>query len=151
MPSEFEEIIEQIGAFGPYQVRVFILVSMFETPLAWAMLLPALTSAKPPWICHDDNDLYVNSTDSIYNEELNATNFSLNFTSTCAANGKACQNIQFSSEFTSIVSEVSINTIPSQKCLYFCLSFYWSHCEIFQGRCLYTLFEEKISTIVNRL
>ena len=51
--SEYEQILRQLGSFGPYQRRAFILVSMFETPLAWAMLTPILLNYRPDWHCTD--------------------------------------------------------------------------------------------------
>lgn len=51
--SEYEKILREIGSFGPYQRRAFLLVSMFETPLAWAMLTPILLNFKPDWDCYD--------------------------------------------------------------------------------------------------
>lgn len=50
--QEYENILQEIRPFGPFQVRVFLLVSMFETPLAWAMLLPMFTADKPESICN---------------------------------------------------------------------------------------------------
>jgi hypothetical protein len=55
--SEYEQILRQLGSFGPYQRRAFILVSMFETPLAWAMLTPILLNYRPDWYCTDWNIL----------------------------------------------------------------------------------------------
>lgn len=49
--GDFDEMIDSIGAFGPYQRQVFILVSVFETPAAWAMLLPIFSGASPNWWC----------------------------------------------------------------------------------------------------
>ena len=91
--SEFEEIIEHLGAFGPYQVRVFLLVSAFETPAAWAMLLPVFAHAKPTWECLVP-EMGVNLTSNGSSIEQ------------CTADGYICDDANFSSDLTSIVSEV---------------------------------------------
>ena len=89
--SEYEKILEDIGPFGPFQVRIFLLVSLFETPLAWAMLVPIFTASNPGTACLDSTD-----TDQRYGDICDTVN------------GTAvCGNIGFKSDFTSIVSEVS--------------------------------------------
>ncbi|KAL5004057.1 hypothetical protein ScPMuIL_017513 [Solemya velum] len=105
--SEYEKILREIGAFGPYQVRVFILVSMFETPLAWAMLLPMLLNGAPDWSCGVDVS---NITDVWTNNTVNVTRSHwVNQTSdTCSSDGGVCENITFSKEYTSIVTEFSL-------------------------------------------
>ncbi|XP_076101360.1 organic cation transporter protein-like [Mytilus galloprovincialis] len=97
--SEYEAVLKQLGSYGPlhyfgkYQFRVFIIVSLFETPAAWAMLLPILINAKPTWTCYEDNG--------------NATrNMTQNYTmNACAADNKMCAAMKFSEDFTSIISE----------------------------------------------
>ncbi len=72
-------------------MRVFLLVSAFETPAAWAMLLPVFAHAKPEWTCGDGA------------ADGNATG---NATEQCIANGSICDGANYTSDFTSIVSEV---------------------------------------------
>ena len=96
--SEFEEIIEHLGAFGPYQVRVFLLVSAFETPAAWAMLLPVFAQAKPAWECPSARD-------PVSGDDLNVT-VNSTVTEHCAPDGQICDDANYTSDFTSIVSEV---------------------------------------------
>lgn len=91
--KEYEKILEDIRPFGPFQIRVFLLVSMFETPLAWAMLLPMFTSAKPEELCivHENNNTTGSKQDECWDK---------------GANGSSCH---FSNSFTSIVTEVSFS------------------------------------------
>jgi hypothetical protein len=100
--SEYEKVLQHLGSlgpmksFGPYQVRVFIIVSMFETPAAWAMLLPVLINAVPDWTC-DNND---------------TSNTTSNYTvNTCDSDNKVCSGITFSKDFSSIRSEVSTSYV----------------------------------------
>ncbi len=96
---EFEEIIEEVGAFGPYQIRVFILVSAFETPAAWAMLLPVFAAATPTWKCPVS---YIIDNGTVGNISMDA-----NFTEAmCNADGFMCEGAKLTSGFTSIKSEV---------------------------------------------
>ncbi|KAK7469872.1 hypothetical protein BaRGS_00036092 [Batillaria attramentaria] len=90
--EEYEKILKDIRPFGPFQVRVFVLVSMFETPLAWAMLLPMFTSASPDFVCETEsnNSQSINSSEALHNG------------STATANQTKCQPAD---SFTSIVTE----------------------------------------------
>ncbi|KAJ8304097.1 hypothetical protein KUTeg_017680, partial [Tegillarca granosa] len=107
--SEYEAVLKKLGSFGPFQRRVFILVSMFETPAAWAMLLPILLSASPDYTCSGP----INVTNGNYDEGVTA---SLNVSSTlnlnnstllntCFKNNHVCPGIKFIGGFTSIISE----------------------------------------------
>ena len=96
--SAFEEMLNDIGTFGPYQIRVFVLVSAFETPAAWAMLLPVFAGAKPTWICPEQNiSLYYD------NDNSSATNSTSNW---CGPQGEICTGLEYTSDFTSVVTEV---------------------------------------------
>ncbi|CAG5134983.1 unnamed protein product [Candidula unifasciata] len=97
--SEYEAVLEQIKAFGPFQVRTFILVSLFEAPLAWAMLVPMFTADKPRFFC---------TTPQANNQSSELTDLNNTYMQepeVCSANSSTCLGIEFDSEFTSIVSE----------------------------------------------
>ncbi len=104
--SAYEEILTDLRPFGPYQIRVFVLVSMFETPLAWAMLLPIFTSAKPSWTClSHSNSTEIPGSNVTW---INSTNLtSTQDSSLCLPGNLPCQEMVFSKEFTSILSEVN--------------------------------------------
>ncbi|KAH3834353.1 organic cation transporter protein-like [Dreissena polymorpha] len=126
--SEYEKVLEQLGSFGPYQRRAFLLVSMFETPLAWAMLTPILLNYKPDWYCYDWPSIH----QTLYNESAidpavipritdiemldyykylyNSTvNFTLNRTkNTCGPNNEICTGIEFEQGINSIVSQFKL-------------------------------------------
>lgn len=98
--SEYEEILRDLHQFGSFQKRVFILVSFFDLPSAWSMILPVFVGANPGWTCpvagnfSDDENLTTNS--------LNVT------TDTCSADGSMCDGFSFNKDFTSILTEVSM-------------------------------------------
>ncbi|KAL3866340.1 hypothetical protein ACJMK2_043646 [Sinanodonta woodiana] len=126
--SEYEDILRQIGSFGPYQRRAFIFVNMFETPLAWAMLAPILLNAKVDWFCPDWSQVYVNYTDSsgnlstlsinswdeydLYHHILgNGTNIPVpSLLNYCPENNTVCPGIKFDSKdgLSSIVTQWSL-------------------------------------------
>ena len=101
---EYEDIIEKLGSFGPFQIRVFILVSMFETPAAWYMLLPVFTGAVPAWTCPSTPSLNNNT-------ESNNTDMDM----ACMPDNSVCSGISYTDEFTSIVSEVNIDHLHGSK------------------------------------
>ncbi|GFO41936.1 solute carrier family 22 member 15-like [Plakobranchus ocellatus] len=87
--SEYENILQQIRPFGPFQVRLFVLVSFFETPLAWAMLVPIFTAANPGFFCSGINLSFNSSLDD----------------DVCERNKTTCPSLSANTEFTSIVTE----------------------------------------------
>ena len=98
--SEYEAVLQQLGDFGPYQVRIFILVSLFETPLAWAMLVPIVTAANPGTFC-SLFDHIGNSSSGLKVSLNNDSDVDI-----CTVNQSLCGEIKFDPSFTSIVSEV---------------------------------------------
>ena len=102
--ADFEAVLKDVGEFGPFQVRLFLLVSMFETPAAWALFLNVFAAAKPDWRCltyDGDNTSHVDS----YNASVS------NASAACTDSGQLCDGIVYTSDFTSIVSEVNIHEV----------------------------------------
>lgn len=105
---EFEDVLRQLGSFGPYQRRVFVLVSMFETPVAWAMLLPIFLNVVPEWKCPEFSNASLTHNSSLTtNISLSTTNISLSINE-CSESGLLCPGASFSKEIQTIVSEVGI-------------------------------------------
>ena len=122
--SEYENILRQIGSFGPYQRRAFILVSMFETPVAWAMLAPMLLNIKPDWFCYDwtklqDDLIGQNISDPVYIRNINnidalktyqfVTNTSqvnMSLIRNACPDEHVCPEITFAEGVSSIVTQV---------------------------------------------
>lgn len=101
--KEFEDILHGVGSFGPFQVMVFIVVSLFETPAAWAMFLPVFIHRQVRWVCKNDT----------YHDKFNDTE--TNKTWSDGMNRSNCNRCpeserQYLDDFTSIVSEVSIKS-----------------------------------------
>ena len=115
--SEFEDILEDVGSFGPFQVTVFILVSMFETPAAWAMVLPIFTVATPAWNCHI-NDTVATSNGNHDNGSQSGSNGSLlvdNESKCELLLAGRCDRVEHVEHFTSVITEVSyLNAYSSQ-------------------------------------
>lgn len=100
---EFENVLRQLGSFGPYQRRVFVLVSMFETPVAWAMLLPIFLNVVPEWKCSDSSNASLT-----YNSSFTSNiSFPLSINvKKCSESGLLCPEASFTKEIQTIVSEV---------------------------------------------
>lgn len=99
---EFENVLRQLGSFGPYQRRVFVLVSMFETPVAWAMLLPIFLNVVPEWKCPDSSNASLT-----YNSSFTSNiSFPLSNVKKCSESGLLCPEASFTKEIQTIVSEV---------------------------------------------
>lgn len=86
-PASFDDAILELGAFGPWQRVIFLLVSLPDVFTAFAILLPVLISATPSWHCAGANTSTLNA-------------------STSACDVAGCVP-EFNGDFTSIVSEVS--------------------------------------------
>ena len=80
---EFDQVLRIIGEFGSHQRRVYALLNFSLVPAAFQLLLQVFVGAEPEWICLK----------SVSNE-------------TCPLNKSHCTEIQFTSKFTSIVTEV---------------------------------------------
>jgi len=111
--KDFDDILDEVGSFGPFQITVFLLVSIFETPTAWAMFLQVFVAADQPWTC--SSLLYRNQTSgdnlshvTSVNGSLNAgDSFGLSLQCELVANG-SCGEIVFTGDFTTVISEVCL-------------------------------------------
>ncbi len=93
----FDDLLDSIGEFGPWQRVIFVLISMADVIGAMAMLLPVFTGDTPRWSCMQHEA--ANSS-----QQMNGT-----WPKTCRFNMSQCSDIEFHDEFTSIVSEVIIS------------------------------------------
>nr|XP_022329707.1 organic cation transporter protein-like [Crassostrea virginica]XP_022329708.1 organic cation transporter protein-like [Crassostrea virginica]XP_022329709.1 organic cation transporter protein-like [Crassostrea virginica]XP_022329710.1 organic cation transporter protein-like [Crassostrea virginica] len=99
---EFENVLSQLGSFGAYQRRVFVLVSMFETPVAWAMLLPIFLNVVPEWECPGSSSNVSTSFNSSSNSNITLPK------EQCTGSGSVCPGAVFSGDLNTIVSEWSL-------------------------------------------
>lgn len=104
LPRELEDLIDSLGSFGHWQRVIFVLISLADIYGAFAMMLPVFSGATPKWRCNtflDDDGNLRNasdlSNDTAFQCSLNLNNF--NYT---------CASFSFDDEFTSIVSQVSV-------------------------------------------
>ena len=81
-------ILSRIGEFGPFQIRVYLLLNALSVLRCCQMFLLVFIADKPQWNCLLD-DLILDG-----NKKF-----------PCLNNGSVCSNVQFSGEFTSIASE----------------------------------------------
>ena len=104
--SDYETVISDLGGFGPAQVQIFILVSMFETPVAWALLVhPVFAARTPPWTCNLDDPEHTMGTPTTGIPSNVTSNTRIHGNCTLYDDGQ-CSNVEYG-EYTSIVSEVN--------------------------------------------
>lgn len=109
---DFDDVLEEIGPFGPFQITVFVLVSLFETPTAWAMFLQVFVAADQPWICSSSLHATENNGSAASGTSYGNLTFGYERTETesleercrSVTNG-TCGDIVFVGDFTTIVSE----------------------------------------------
>ncbi|KAJ8304939.1 hypothetical protein KUTeg_018522 [Tegillarca granosa] len=75
------EILRDLHQFGSFQRKVFILVSLFDLPSAWSMILPVFIGGNPGWTCP------VAGNYADYSKSLNFT------IDTCSADGSICEGL----------------------------------------------------------
>ena len=86
--SQLNNILSRIGEFGPFQIRVYLLLNALTVFRCFQMFLLVFIADKPQWNCLVDDQ--ISDRDKKF---------------PCLNNGSACANVQFSGEFTSIASE----------------------------------------------
>ena len=92
---EFDHVLRIIGEFGPHQRRLYALLNLSLIPAAFQLLLQVFVGAEPRWVC-------VNSSSN----------------ETCLKNKSHCLDMQYTSKFTSIVTEVSQPVIFFKRNIY---------------------------------
>ena len=86
--SQLNNILSRIDEFGPFQRRVYLLLNFITVLRCCQMFLLVFVADRPQWSCVEDGQVLET------NEKF-----------PCLSNGSSCQNVEFSSEFTSIASE----------------------------------------------
>ena len=98
--KSFEDILDDIGAFGHWQRVIFVLISLADIQGAFAILSPVFVHAVPEWRCLEWEDGLTEPGREDWNKE-------------CFRNGSdvKCVAYEFYDDFTSVVSEVSMQRI----------------------------------------
>lgn len=89
---DFDNVLKDIGEFGPYQRRIFFLVNTMSLFQCCQMLLLVFVADKPQWRCSQKDR-------SLLDEEKKSLGYP------CYKNGSVCRDISFNGEFTSIATE----------------------------------------------
>ena len=88
---DMDEVFDKIGQFGRYQKRVFVWYAVYQMAASYFMMVVTFAGRIPQWDCARDNTVGPTTDD---------TRCRLFEAGECAP--------KYSTEFTSIVSEVSI-------------------------------------------
>ena len=99
----FEDILKRVGEFGPFQIRIFALLTLMDLSMGQCMLYFVFANMKPAfWMC------------SRFDAEVSYRNHSSpmiadldNRTKVCQIDGSNCLEFDFADDYHSIVSEVS--------------------------------------------
>ena len=124
----FDDLLQKIGAFGPAQVKVYILTSLFDVALAVILMFFLFGGANPGWYCiptqeessgNDSSYFLVNETRSTgFLAEKVSTAFLVrkDWENVCSVNGSRCERFVFKPGQTTIVTEVgSLQLFPGKS------------------------------------
>ncbi|XP_064613249.1 organic cation transporter protein-like [Liolophura sinensis] len=107
---ELENIIEQLGSFGKYQVIIFVLINLAESPTAWAMVFMAVAGAVPDWWCVSDvsnNTVTYNKNYTTSPHFWQAENRSLK-SCTDPSTGGSCSNIIYDENMETVATQFGL-------------------------------------------
>jgi hypothetical protein len=95
----FETLLDTLGHFGRYQVRIFVLLTASDIMNAMIMMYLVFGPATPKWRCaaFEGENSTVVTNGTLQNET---------FEGTCEYNGSKCVRFDFDKDYTSIVTEV---------------------------------------------
>jgi hypothetical protein len=96
----FEVVLKYVGEFGPFQIRLFSILTLMDLGTGQCMMFFVFANANPGWECRYHGYGNVSSADNVTSSE-NWT------TGGCGLLGEECDHVNFSGKFSSIVSEVS--------------------------------------------
>ena len=98
---KFEDILTHLGEFGPYQIRIFVLLTLMDLSISQCMLFYVYGNINPGWSCSKWNG-------TITEWVVNTTDKKNEWTETCAKDGLKCEEYKFHGSLQTIVSEVGI-------------------------------------------
>ena len=104
--TNFEEILQEIGPFGKFQIVTFFLVCSSDILSSVSLQFFIFGAANPGYVCLADDTL---SIDDIFKNgtfvapPVNSTSYSIN---ECDVNGKPCIARIYKQGFSSIITEV---------------------------------------------
>lgn len=89
---DFDNILKDIGQFGRYQKKIYLLLNLMSLFQCCQMLSLVFVADIPQWQCSKEEQ-------SLLDQRRNSQGYP------CYKNASVCQNIIFSGEFTSIATE----------------------------------------------
>lgn len=105
--ASFEDVLDGIGSSGHFQIRAVILANLFLVPVSWSIMLPIFSAAVPDFRCstsgqntteYDAGQGMMNGNMTLYGNESKGA---------CTADNEVCPGVEYTSQFTSVISEVS--------------------------------------------
>ncbi len=94
----FEDLIDQLGTPGRFQVFMLLALYGQEIPVVWATLMMSFAGKTPDWWCEDD----------VQNRsEPCSTGGNMTYKH-CPVNQSSCNNVCFDPQMRTVVSEVGL-------------------------------------------
>ena len=90
---DFDGALGQIGEFGWYQRKIFVLISLAAVPCYYQMLLLVFVAATPKWTCPEESKANLIPCKSMTTDNC------------CTPRGVICDGASFTTNFTSIATE----------------------------------------------
>ena len=103
-PAKPDQIIEELGGCGRFQIHVTIIVHLIKTIVCFSILSTIIISATPPWRCIDSIDMNNGSSCLI---TRNGSDINICPYKACTIlNDTKCSKFAFEGSLQSVVSEV---------------------------------------------
>lgn len=110
-----EEILQQSGGFGRFQIFTIFTVLLSMICTSWSMLMMAITGAFPPWLCVYGDENENNVTDRYMNQTTMTFDMNNTVMMGCSPPGNSsdgvCKKRIFDEKMNTVVSEVSLKLL----------------------------------------
>lgn len=109
-----DQILEELGGCGRYQIRMAVIVHLIKTIVCFAFSNLILSTKTPTWYCvnYDVNDNYTSCT-----TQLNTAELTCNKQQCSLINNTKCESFVYDNNLRTLVSEVRIITYLYTKYL----------------------------------
>lgn len=102
----FDDLLQKLNSFGPYQIKVFVLTTLFDFPGCWVAMFFLFGGYNPGYYCLSNEAKLANDNGTFnVNDYVNRTDFITE--DVCIVNGSKCSRLLFKDTYHSALTEVS--------------------------------------------
>jgi hypothetical protein len=105
-PPMFEDLLDTVGHFGLYQIRIYLILTFMDISNSQCMLFYVFGNVIPDWTCLTYEGLG-NVTSLLNRTSSNSTNGTDPFKGLCTYEGAKCEAFHYDGRLKTIVTEVS--------------------------------------------